>query len=433
MANGGSIALAGAGTTALETGGDAARGRGCHKGYQGRGEERVVERAATADWGGRKRLAYLSSGRFLARRVRPARVRPVIRSAHPPTVLLPLLVALLLATSFAPTAAAQDVVPGPPVTVLVHHPYPDDADPLGFPYPAGNQVGYWMHRHRHLDTDRDGFDFPSMVADGIALVEGLPDPQQPYASTRKAYEEAFDARSRLEPALSIQLGARHVDDTVLASVAVLPRSPLGGESLRLMVALTEDPVRYVPPAALSNGVFDHRFTVRAVRDLGVLDLATTETATASHTFLLDKEWQTDRLSVAAWLQQDGVHGTRFAPNEVAQATQVAVGQAVVQQDEKGVLLELWSATWCDPCLYGDTAFEDLAVSLGAAEPVEKAQSSTRYFQPPALPVLVAGAAIVAAWLSGRRWQQREAVDGGSDDGTEAHRDGGAGGPGGGRP
>jgi hypothetical protein len=96
--------------------------------------------------------------------------------------------------------------------------------------------------------------------------------------------------------------------------------------------------------------------------------------------------------VAAWLQQDA-QSPRFDAREVVQATHAPVGERQVQAT-KGVLAEMLSATWCDPCLYGDAAIEDIAVARGVAQPGEAAPSS-RYLQLEARDGLLLGVAAVA--------------------------------------
>lgn len=326
---------------------------------------------------------------------------------------------LLLGLTAAPATTAQAIQAGPSLTVLAHHAHPDDADPLGFPYPPESEVDYFNWRYRHLDADRDGFDFPSAVVDGVLLVEGLPDSSAPFVSTRDGYEAAFQQRVGLEPAVALQLGSQATEGQVSASLAVLPQGNLQGESLQVWMALTEDPVRYEPPPALSNGIFDHRFTVRAIASLGPLQdeaaggdgqgaAAGNDTAQQyrfSHAFQLQDGWDTQRLHVVAWVQQSGQHGTGFDAHEVAQVTRDQVADdTITEQRDKGVLLDIYSATWCDPCLFGDTAAEELAVQYGAARPIDKAQSGTAYFQPPEAPLLVVFAVLAAAiWVGRRTW------------------------------
>lgn len=293
---------------------------------------------------------------------------------HRRTLLAALVLAALVAPGLAQAqdgvqaqGSVQEVRPGPGLTVLLWHPYPDAADPLGFPFEGGRD-GYWI-RHSHFDAEEDGFDFPHMVTDGVTAVEGLPDPDAPYASTRGAYEAAVDDRAATDPPVALELSADPASEedagTVEATVAVLPRTGLDGESLHLWVALVEDHVHYAPPPRVSNGVTDHRFTVRAAADLGIVDLSRGVPEVRNATFTAPQDAPAEQLYVAAWLQQGPSHGLRFDPNEVVQATIHRVEDpGVTRQDDKGVLMELYSATWCDPCLFGDRAAEELAAERG---------------------------------------------------------------------
>lgn len=308
-----------------------------------------------------------------------------------------------LAAAFLALAAALLLAPaaqaGPDVTVLLHHP-DDGVDVFGFPYsPAGD---YFTTRYAALAADDGRFDFPFFVADGVLPLETLPDPDRPFESARAAYEDATQARLATATPVTLRLATTLAEGSAVVAVAVDPVAPLAGEDLHLMLAVAEDPVHYLAPPLLNNGVEEHRFTVRAVADLGPVDLsAPTE---AGHTFALDDAWATDRLIVAAWLQQDAP-SPRFDAREVVQATHVALG-ASVEQDSKGVLLEMLSATWCKPCLYGDLAIEAVAIAHGAAEPRQPRHEGPRYFQAPpspALAILAAGlAGAGVAWWGGRK-------------------------------
>lgn len=300
--------------------------------------------------------------------------------------------------ALAAVLAAPAVEAGPQVTVLLHHP-DDGVDPFGFPYSAAGD--YFATRYGPLVADKQRFDFPFFVADGVLPIERLPDPNVPFASARDAYEAATAQRLAEASPATLRLSSTIAGPSAVLAVQVEPVSPLAGEDVHLMVALAEDPVRYLPPPGLTNGVEDHRFTVRAVADLGRIDL--TRSANATHTFTLADGWARDRLVASAWLQQDAP-SPRFDAREVLQATSAPLGESV-EQDTKGVLLEMLSATWCEPCLYGDLAIESVAVAHGAAEPLA-AESGPRYFQAPSSPLLAAAAALAAglafAWLGGRR-------------------------------
>jgi len=139
-----------------------------------------------------------------------------------------------------------------------------------------------------------------------------------------------------------------------------------------------------------------------VRDLGTVDFSSSAAANLSATFPIDDGWQRSELSVAAWLQQDAP-SPRFDAREVVQATHAPLGGRQVQA-VKGVLAEMLSATWCDPCLYGDAAIEAVAVERGIAQPGEPAPSS-RYLEFAArdgAAIAVAAAAGVALALAARR-------------------------------
>lgn len=296
--------------------------------------------------------------------------------------------AVLLAA--LPAAAA-----GPEVTVLLHHPN-DGVDPFGFPYgPAGD---YFTTRYAPLVADKQRFDFPFFVADGVLPIEQLPNPQIPVEATRIAYEAATQQRLATATPAVLRVATTEAQGSALVALEVRPLAALD-ETVHVMVALTEDPVHLLP--LLTNGVEDHRFTVRAIVDLGPVDLRAASNHT--HAFALQDGWQRDRLFIAVWLQANAP-SPRFDAREVVQATHVQLGADVVQ-DRKGVLLEMLSATWCDPCLFGDLALEAVAIEHGVAQPLEQA-TGPRYFEAPHRPVLTVAFALLAglavAWYGGRR-------------------------------
>ena len=308
------------------------------------------------------------------------------------------LAGLMAMLAGAPSAAASGPE-GVGLTVLLFHP-DDGVDPFGIPYQGSDPFAV---RYGPLVADKGRFDFPFFVADGVLPIEAIPDPAQPYNSVRAAYDAAIDQRSQAATPVSMTLASLLTVRQAVVSVSVLPIAPLEGEDLRLWVAVVEDHIEYQPPPGLTNGVTDHRFTVRAVRDLGIADLASpSRPVNLTTTFVLDDSWDRGEISVAAWLQQ-GAPSPRFDAREVVQATHARLGTEQVQA-VKGVLAEMLSATWCDPCLYGDTAIEDIAVARGVAQPSEATPTSryldwrTRDF----LPVALAAAAGVALAAVARR-------------------------------
>lgn len=321
---------------------------------------------------------------------------------------LALLTCILCTTLLAASGSAQA---GPQVTVLLHHPN-DGVDPFGFDYAFGSD--YFAIRYGPLVADKGRFDFPYFIADGVLPIEKLPDPDVPYAATLSAYDAAVAQRaneatpvtlhlaSSITPSNTSSLTSAAPGSDVVATARIVPIEPIDGEDLHLFLALTEDPVHFQPPPGLTNGVTEHRFTVRAIADLGRVDLGAPSNLT--RTFTLDEDWDAQRLHVAAWLQQ-GAGSPRFDAREVVQATTAPLGESVTQ-DTKGVLVEMLSATWCDPCLYGDLAVEELAIARGAATPLAL-DDGPRYFQAPSLPWLAVAAAALAAaatawWGGGRR-------------------------------
>lgn len=304
---------------------------------------------------------------------------------------------LLLVSVGAQTALAQ----GTPATdgtactnlvLLVHHPYPDAADPLGINWRNG-QDAYWT-RYQHLDAEGDGFDFPHTVFDGVTAIEGIPDAGAPYVSTRDAYEDAFEERLARESPASIDLEASQQDGKVVAHVTVASAGPvIEGGRVSLFAALVEDPVDYAPPPALSNGVTVHPFVVRDVQER-----PQTAGGQWQFNFSLADDWQVDRLLVAAWLQQGAVDSAQAAAHEVLQAGMVHVDGPPSSHcgAQRAVLMEMYSATWCDTCLFGDRVAEEMAAQAGILQERTEARAAYLVDVPLAwLWVVLAAAAGVA--------------------------------------
>ncbi len=273
---------------------------------------------------------------------------------------------------------------GPGVVVLVHHP-DDGVDPLGLPF-AG--VDSFTARHGHIPRFTDGVAYPGFVADGFAAFEGLAEGEDPLQATLAVYNGAVTMRSGVSTPLSFDLW---VDETVRLNIT--SQTDLRGEALRLWTAIVEDPVHYEPPPGLTNGVFDHPFTVRSITNHGPVELPQ---GVSAHVLEQDLQpsWDLNRLWVAAWIEQTGVEG-RFDPHEVVQATMHRwTAQEPTQQHGRGVLVEAYSATWCEPCLIGDLAIERLADMHGLS-PGRAAPAPDSYYQPPHAIVFLFAAAAFA--------------------------------------
>ncbi|MEA3189925.1 MAG: hypothetical protein QOD77_507 [Thermoplasmata archaeon] len=294
----------------------------------------------------------------------------------------PLLVLLLLAASAAP-ASGQAVV-------LIHHSR-DDVDPFGVALRQGDS---FSARYAHVAAGAGRFDYPTFVADGLNPIVALPVPAQPYAGTLDAYAAGFAARAAAPAGATLAVQAIPDGKEVRVEVGVAPGQGL--EPVRLWVAITEDHVRYIADSAISNGVEDHRFTVRAIVDGGLVE------GPANRTFrLLAGDWDPDFVSAAAWLQAEP-NAVRLAPHEAVQAASAKLGAPATVQASKAVLLELYSATWCDPCLYGDLAMEELAVRHAGAS--KEAPPAKGYYRAPDSVLVFAVAAVggLAFALVGRR-------------------------------
>lgn len=281
-----------------------------------------------------------------------------------------IILALLLAI---PLAASE---PGPDLVPVAYHPYPDASDILGFPAPPHGDIDHYVQAYRSYDANRDGFDFPHVVVDGVTPIEGLPDGGQPFASTKAAYAGAVAQRSTLEAPLTLEVSSQLSSDAEI-HVRVVPNTPLPGEDLTLRIVLIEDHVYFEAPPQLSNGITDHRFTARAVASQSI-DLS--PGAAIEWTQRFDtSNYDASQLYAAAWVQQGLEEGARFQSLEVLQAALHAIGEQDTIQTSKAVLLETYTASWCDACVYGDLAIEELAEEHGAGKPLVIKQGPT-YWQ-----------------------------------------------------
>lgn len=293
--------------------------------------------------------------------------------------------------------------PGPGVAILVHHPHPDPSDILGFPWPGDGDEDRdgFVARHPRFGTD-GRFDFPVFVADGTLGLEGLAEGADPEAATTEAYRQRIEARRAEAAPVVLEVltfvrpagGDRPAQLMFNGTVVAGPGADLEQERLRAMAAVVEDPVHYEPPASQSNGIVDHPFTTRALADLGTVAPRSGAPANARHVFDLEPDWDPERLWLAFWVQSD--FGARYDAGEVVQATMhPATAGYVTRQADKGVLVEAYSATWCQPCLHGDRAIETLAQEYGVV--LEGRQEpGAGYFEAPGAAAGVLALAVAAA-------------------------------------
>ncbi len=306
-------------------------------------------------------------------------------------------------------AAAQVPEPGPEVVVLVYHPFPDDADILGFAYgpDCSRACDAFVVRHGGSAPFTDGIAFPGFVADGVLRREGLGDGPA-FAATLDMYESAVQDRLTADTPLTLSVATRVLDTSVRASVWLETDTNIAG-GLRMWAALVEDPVHYRPPAALSNGVYEHPFTVRAVRDLGSIALTAGVEERVDLDMPVDAAWDTAKLRIAVWVEQDRAALGTFDPGETVQAvSHVVSAGGVTRQEDRAVLVEAYSASWCDPCLIGDEALEEVAQMHGLPTGRSLSDADPSYIRdgPIPMPVLLVAGLIGAALFALARIGER---------------------------
>lgn len=308
---------------------------------------------------------------------------------------------LLLAASllFAATPALANHL-GEESTNAVHlvgllfHPYPDpQGDPWGLPFTQGNQTGDWM------SLRYGAYYFPTAVFDGLTILERTPQGEGggPFLETYANYRRAYEDRVLQDTPVTIRIDAAVESQTVLANVTLTPHVDLASEPLFLHVVLFEDDVVYDG----GNGVINHRFVARTLPATQEIPWRGLEPIPFDVEFPRDEAWDPRHIGFAAWIQNGPDASPRFEPKEVVQAAAWKAGQAgPTVQAQKAVLVELYSATWCEACPPGDAAVDELANSLGLSS-ARLAASGFKYLRPGdawTLPLAAAVGILIAAGL-----------------------------------
>lgn len=294
-----------------------------------------------------------------------------------------LLALLLVAPASAQDAGAEA---GPDVVLLVHHPFPDDADPLGVPFgpDCDRACDAFVERHGAKRPFDDGIAFPGFIADGRIAMESLVTGDDTFQATLDAYEAAVQDRLAQETPITLRVQTRVVDGE-LRAVAWTQTSTSLGDGLLLWAALVEDPVHFEPPPALSNGVFEHPFTLRHIEALGSIAPSPEQEQRTDIVIPLDEAWEAERIRLAVWVEQDRTSLGTFDAGEVVQAVSHAIlDTEPTVRSERAVLVEAYSASWCDPCLIGDEALEELAAAHGLPTGRDLASESVSYLRGPGI-------------------------------------------------
>lgn len=308
------------------------------------------------------------------------------------TAALALLLAPLASASFheagLPDAGAQDLH-ARRLHVLAYHPFPDARDSWGFPGLELNRsdVGY-------MEAAYGAYWYPTGVLDGERVLEGATE----FRTTYVGLEEALARRAEIDAPVRLAMMGSLRGDNATLDVAVRAKQELPIQDATLRIVLYEDEIRFKG----DNGVQDHRFTVRAVQTFRV-PLRSDADYRVSVDFAVNASWDRSHLGVVASVHNTALAALGLRPGEVLQATTYEFSQdGPTIQHSRGVLLEVLTATWCDACIYGDAAVDELANTYGIASSRALSQSHVyaRAFPPFAVAVgaLVASLAGVAIYL-----------------------------------
>lgn len=286
------------------------------------------------------------------------------------------------------------------LNVVAYHPFPetvapaDGGDPLGFPAINGTKGGLdWMAGYY------GAYYYPTVRFDGVLEEANRADFSS--ASYVDAYRAHVEARLASPAPVALEMNGSLGAPATL-DVRIRTAANLSAQRLVLRVAIVEDEVEF----AGANGVGLHRFVARQrFPDQPIA----WETAPGGFgfavrfTFTPAAAWRAHGLGAVAWVQQEG-EGTRLAPREVAQSATFLYRQPeATVQVERAVLLEMYTATWCEACVFGDGAVETLLAEYGV--PLTRVPPGWDYLRPPSplAALLIAALAAPAAWFATRRW------------------------------
>ena len=287
------------------------------------------------------------------------------------------------------------------LNVVLHHPLPDEkGDPWGIP--AANLNG----------TDVDwlagyygSYYFPTAVFDGLMVVESVPQEEGAgaYNETYEGYRRIMEVRRGVDPPLRIHLEVTGAS-TLEVAATFLPAASFAEQGLVPRFVLYEDDVSFNG----GNGIFNHRFVVRAMTSLDALDFSGGEAIRATTTFLTDGLGDPARAGIVVYVQNTREDSAFFKFKEILQSATWRSGQTgPTHQASKAVLLEMYSATWCAACVYGDAAADNLANQFGVVSARIDA-GAFAYLRPGPAWLMALGvvAAVAAGWAAGPRHPKR---------------------------
>lgn len=271
---------------------------------------------------------------------------------------------LVFGSAGVPTGAATHQGPqdlnAVDLNLLVYHPFPDEqGDPWGLPVLTVNETSVdWMRGYY------GAFFYPTAVFDGVEVVESTPAGEGggAFQETRRVYQGLMESRRDQDSPLTIRLEGQWSHHQLMMNATLDPHGgPLEEGGLVARFVLFEDDVAYNG----GNGILNHRFVVREFQLGEPVDFPTGRPVELQAEFTVPRFVEVENVGVVLFVQNADESSRRFEWKEVVQAATWTSRQAgPTIQASKGVLLELYSATWCAACVYGDSATDELANEFG---------------------------------------------------------------------
>lgn len=306
-------------------------------------------------------------------------------------------VALAALAAFGPPAAGQAPEEAFPsgVAIVAWHPFPDlDAqagrggDPFGIPAEPGaarDRMGAYYGAEW----------FPTVRFDGVRESSYAKDASLDDArGFERTYREHVTARLAEDSPLVLTL-ASDGRDPVRVTLRIVPKVDVDSARLAVRVALVEDGIAFSGGNGVDahDHVARHAFAPSIVGPLAAgepVELAWNVTRPDPARAYPDARWG-EELDVVAFVQNEDASATGWLEGEVLQSATFRAGQAgPTVQASKSVLVEMYTATWCASCLYGDAALAAIARDFTVASADAEA---TRYWRPAGATELVVGACL----------------------------------------